>query len=224
MKISLRRKEGREDVLQHPPLPSPWRLLLIWGNIGLQSFGGGASTLLLIRQAFIEKHDWVQEEEFARFWSLCLMTPGINLIGLTILIGRKLGGTRGVVASLAGLLLPSALITCLLTAGFLAVEHQPLIQAMLKGVIPATAGIMLLVGLKFAQPLLQVAWREGKLKITFSLVLIIVTVVAIIALKITVALVLVCAALVGAGIFSTRPVPGVAPSQENEHKPEEVQP
>src|SRR5258708_8948450 len=140
MKLSLRKKEGQGDALQRPLLPGIWRLFFIWGSIGLQSFGGGASTLLLIRQAFIEKHAWVEEEEFLRFWSLCLMTPGINLIGLTILIGRKLGGVRGIVASLTGLLLPSAVITCLLTAGFTPLEHPPVVQATLQGGISSTAG------------------------------------------------------------------------------------
>ncbi len=167
MKLSLRKKEGQGDALQRPLLPGIWRLFFIWGSIGLQSFGGGASTLLLIRQAFIEKHAWVEEEEFLRFWSLCLMAPGINLIGLTILIGRKLGGVRGVVASLTGLLLPSAVITCLLTAGFKAVEHQ------------------------------------------------------LIVFKITVVLVLLCAALLGASIFSVRPAPEVTPDLEDERKREE---
>src|SRR5258708_37330949 len=133
MKLSWRKKGGQGDALLRPLLPGTWRLFLIWGSIGLQSFGGGASTLLLIRQAFIEKHAWVQEEEFVRFWSLCLMTPGINLVGLTILIGRKLGGVRGIVASLTGLLLPSAVITCLLTAGVLAGHYHPVISAPVNG-------------------------------------------------------------------------------------------
>lgn len=223
MKLSLKKKEGRGDAVLHPLLPGTWRLFLIWGSIGLQSFGGGASTLLLIRQAFLEKHAWIQEEEFVRFWSLCLMTPGINLIGLTILIGRKLGGVRGIVASLTGLLLPSAAITCLLTAGFTAVEHQPVIQAMLKGVIPATAGIMLLVGWNFARPLLEQGWNESKLKFVFSLLFITLTVVAVIIFKITVVLVLLGAVLVGAGIFSVKPGPEVTPNQEHEHKREEEQ-
>ena len=34
-----------------------------------------------------------------------------HLVGMTILIGRKLGGWRGVFASLGGLLVPSAVIT-----------------------------------------------------------------------------------------------------------------
>src|SRR3989442_15809462 len=97
------------------PRPSTWQLFRIWASIGLQSFGGGASTTLLIQRAFIEKYKWLSMEEFAHLWNLCILTPGINLVALTVLIGKKLAGTPGIAASLAGLLLPSAIITCLLT-------------------------------------------------------------------------------------------------------------
>src|SRR3989442_15706841 len=120
------------------PRPGKWQLFRIWASIGLQSFGGGASTTLLIQRAFIEKYKWLSMEEFAHLWNLCILTPGINLVALTVLIGKKLAGTRGIAASLAGLLLPSAIITCLLTAGFKTVENQPAVQAILRGVIPAT--------------------------------------------------------------------------------------
>lgn len=105
------------------PRPSTWQLFRIWAGVGLQSFGGGASTTFLIQRAFIEKHRWLSIEEFMHLWSLCLLTPGINLVALTVLIGKKLGGTRGIVASLAGMLLPSAAITCLLAAIFKQIEH-----------------------------------------------------------------------------------------------------
>src|SRR2546430_11357795 len=103
--------------------PGIWKLFRIWAAIGLQSFGGGASTIFLIQRAFIDKGRWMTMEEFARYWNLCIFTPGINLVALTVLIGRKLGGTWGIVVSLAGMLLPSGLITCLLAAGFEPIQN-----------------------------------------------------------------------------------------------------
>ncbi len=187
--------------------PGPWLLLRLWSRIGLQSFGGGAPTLFLIRREFVDKRDWIGDEEFGRYWNLCIMTPGINLIALTILIGRKLGGTRGIVVSLAGLLLPSATITCLLTVGFKTVQNLPAVQAILRGVVPATAGIMLLVGLKFAEPLLKLGRKEGFIKLTASIIIIIASALVVILLKLTVVLVLLCAALLGIALFTVRQTP-----------------
>ena len=68
------------------PKPTIWQLFRIWAGIGLQSFGGGASTTFLIQRAFIEKHKWLSMEEFLHLWNLCLLTPGINLVALTVLM------------------------------------------------------------------------------------------------------------------------------------------
>ena len=194
-----------------------WQLLSIWGSIGLQSFGGGPSTLFLIRREFVEKRDWLTAEEFGRFWNLCNLTPGINQVALTILIGRKLGGWWGIAASLAGLLLPSAMITCLLTVGFKVIQTVPAVQAMLRGVVPATAGIMLLVALRFAQPLFARGSKEGLLTLSISLALIVACALVLIVFKLTVILAVIGAALVGAAVFTS--IPSFRDSLEDKESP-----
>ena len=186
------------------PRPGKWQLFRIWTSIGLQSFGGGASTTFLIQRAFIEKHRWLSIEEFLHLWNLCILTPGINLVALTVLIGRKLGGNWGIVVSLAGMLLPSAIITCLLAAIFKQIEHIAAVQAVLRGVIPATGGIMLLVGLNYALPLIRRGNKEGILYLLMSSVIIIACALVVILLKLSVIVVVLSAAFLGALFFSPR--------------------
>ncbi len=205
----------------HDPEPGHWKLFRVWGGIGLQSFGGGASTTYLIYHTFVEKRGWLLPEEYNQFWNLSVIIPGINILGLTVLIGRKLGGVRGLFASLAGLLLPSATITCLLTAGFLSVQSVPAVQAMLRGVVPATAGIMLVVGINYARPLLKEIKAEGTPRLVTGLVLIALVALAIILLQVAVALVLIGSALLSI-LFFTRPVAtavemGKEPEMEEAH-------
>lgn len=196
-----------------PARPGAWLLLRIWGGIGLQSFGGGASTSYLIYTTFVEKRAWLLPEEYNKFWNLSVMAPGINLVGMTILIGRKLGGVRGVLASLVGLLLPSAAITCLLTAAFLGVQRFAAVQAMLRGVIPATAGIMLVVGIKYAQPLVKELRAEGVPRLVMGLAIVLLVLLAIILLQIMIPIVLIGAVLLSIPIF-TRPLPPVGTNAE----------
>ena len=198
--------------------PSKWQLFRIWASIGLQSFGGGASTTLLIQRAFIDSHRWLSMEEFMRLWNLCILTPGINLVALTVLIGRKLGGTWGIAVSLTGLLLPSATITCLITAGFAIVQQMPMVQAILRGVVPATGGIMLLVGLNFALPLIRRSYKEGLLYLLTSSLLIIACALAIILLKLTVIVVILSAVLLGALFFSPRPASPLLKEERREQQ------
>lgn len=196
------------------PRPGIWRLFRIWASVGLQSFGGGASTTFLIQRAFIERHKWLSIEEFAHLWNLCILTPGINLVAVTVLIGKKLGGVWGIVASLVGLLVPSALITCLLAAIFQQIEHLPAVQAVVRGVVPATGAVMLLVGLNFAKPLFLRASKEGWLSLLGSSVFILVCALVIIVLKVSVILVVIGAVILGALLFTPRPAPSVLEEEQ----------
>jgi chromate transporter len=150
-----------DSQVQQPP-PSPGRQLLIWLNIGIQSFGGGAATLYLIRRAAVEQHGWLTDEEYARYWGICQIAPGINILGLVILIGWQISGAVGVALALAGLLLPSAAITMMLTAMYSRIEQVPLVQAALHGVVPATVGLGLLLAVGMLRPLLSASRKEGR--------------------------------------------------------------
>jgi chromate transporter len=150
---------------------SPWKQLLIWLNIGIQSFGGGAATLYLIRREAVERHGWLSDEEYTRYWGICQIAPGINILGLVILIGWQVSGALGVALALGGLLLPSAAITIMLTAMYSRVEQVPLVQAALSGVVPATAGLGLLLAVGMLRPLLSASRREGRASLAVALAL-----------------------------------------------------
>ncbi|GAC1669334.1 MAG: hypothetical protein PVS3B3_39450 [Ktedonobacteraceae bacterium] len=186
---------------RHVP-PTRWSLFIAWSAIGIQSFGGGSSTLLLIRRAFVERHQWIEVQEYERIWSLSQLTPGIKLIAVIILMGRRLGGWWGVVISLLGMLLPSATITCLLTVGFTTIQHLLITQAVLHGVVPATAGIMLTLALQFAFPLLKRGQREGFLNLGATVVLIVGCTTVLFMSRIEVLVIVLSTALISAGVFT----------------------
>ncbi len=153
--------------------PSCWLLLRVWLLLGAQSFGGGAATLFLIRRAVVERYGWISAEAFTRYWAICQIAPGINLLGLTILIGWHLAGVTGVTLSLLGLLFPSVLITILLTALYASIQDLALVQAAFRGVIPATVGLGFLLSIQMGRPLLVAGWRTSRLRFWLSCALLI---------------------------------------------------
>ncbi len=146
-------------------------LFRLWLGIGTQSFGGGAATIYLIRQAVVERRGWLTDAEFTEAWAICQLTPGINLLALTAMIGWRRRGVGGVAASLMGLLLPSASITALIAASYSAIQRLPLIQAAVRGIIPATVGIGLLLSYQLARPYLQASRAQGRGAWLFSVAL-----------------------------------------------------
>ena len=139
-------------------IPSLPALFGIWFSLGLQSFGGGSATRYLIWQAAVERYAWISDEEFTRFWAMCQLTPGINLLALTALLGWRLAGLAGVLVCLFGLLFPSISITLLITALYAYIRNSSLVQHALEGIVPATVGMGLIMVWRMFDPL----WREGR--------------------------------------------------------------
>ena len=131
--------------------PTIRRQLRVWVAVGSQSVGGGASTLFLMRQLLIRREGWVTEREFAQDWTLSRTSPGLTLIGLAALLGRRIDGARGLLLALLGLLVPSAGITIAMAAGFIYIRDQPLVQAAIRGIAPATIGLTLAIMVIFVR-------------------------------------------------------------------------
>ena len=161
-----------ETATSPPPTVSPLRFFVIWLLLGAQSFGGGAVSLALIRRASVETYGWLTEAEFVRDWALVQLAPGINLLGLIVLIGRRWGGMQGIALALAGLLLPSAAVTVLMTALYAQAASQPLVQAALHGILPATVGLGLATAYQIARPLVRQSAREGRASLALSVALV----------------------------------------------------
>lgn len=152
------------------------KLFLIWFNIGITSFGGGAITQFLIQDKFIYKYHWITEEEYATIIGIGQITPGINILAYTILIGRKLAGWRGSVLSVLGLIVPSAAITIMLSAVYLNFSQYPIVQRGLRAAFAAIFGISLITNWRNMKPILRRGKQEGLLPLSAFLTIIIGTV------------------------------------------------
>ena len=184
-----------------------------WLLIGIQSFGGGSSTFFLIHQAVI-KRGWLNEEEFVRAWALAQIAPGINLVKLTVMIGYRLRGGLGVIAAMAGLLLPSAAVTILMTAGFTTIRSVPLVEAMMKGILPAAIGLLLAMSAQMAQPLFQRARQEGHARMGVHLLILLSAALLMGLLKISPVAILLLAGVAAILLFALIPVSKPGPPVE----------
>ena len=153
------------------PAPSLWLLFRVWLALGVQSFGGGTATLALIRREVVEQRRWLTADEFTRDWSLCFIAPGINLLGMTILVGRRVAGVAGIFVALLGLLLPSVTITIAMAALYADLQRASSVQAALRGIVPATVGLGLLLATDMARPLIVASRREERASLVVSAVL-----------------------------------------------------
>jgi chromate transporter len=125
--------------------------LRAWLAIGSQSIGGGPATLYLMRRILVLQRYWLTDVEFSQDWILSKTSPGLTMIALTALLGRRIDGWRGLLTALSGLLVPSVVLTIVMAAGFAYIRDQPLVQAALLGIGPATIGLTLAMMTIFAR-------------------------------------------------------------------------
>lgn len=185
-------------AISNRPATSLWQLFRVWFQMGLQSFGGGMATLYMIRRAVVDQYGWLTAGEFARDWALCQAAPGINLICMTILIGRQVAGIPGALVAVFGLLLPSVAITITMTALYASFRDSTLLQSAIHGVVPATVGLGLLLSASMARPLLAASRRESNFSLVVGVILLVGSAVALLLWQLPVILVLCTAGLIGA--------------------------
>ncbi len=137
------------------PTPSSRALARAWFVIGTQSVGGGSSTLFMIRRVVVDQMRWVTVRDFTESWALSQLSPGIHLVALAGLLGRQIAGVRGVIVSVAGMMVPASLIAAILTAFFSQIAQHPLTIAALAGIAPVAAGMTIGLALTTAGPMMQ---------------------------------------------------------------------
>lgn len=183
--------------------------------IGIQSFGGGSSTFILIHQTAIQRR-WLTEEEFVRAWAIVQIAPGINLVKLTVMIGYRLQGWLGIGVAVSGLLLPSAAVTVLMTAGFATLRNLSWLQAMMKGVLPATIGLSLAMGVQMAQPIFTRAYREGRVRLGAHLFILSTAALLLAVLHVSPVVILLLSGIMAIALFFL--IPTSQPQQSTEKK------
>lgn len=141
--------------------PSLLTLAKTWAAIGSQSLGGGPSMIYMMRLLLVERYKWLTASVFQECWAIGQAAPGMRNIALTGLLSERIAGFPGMVVSVVAMVLPSALITVLLTAGLVEIERVPAVQSAMRGIVPVTAGMTLALAVFFG----RTAVRKGRVGI-----------------------------------------------------------
>jgi chromate transporter len=126
--------------------PSPATLFGAFFQIGVTSFGGGLVAYL--RDEIVTNRNWMTEDEFLAALEIGQTLPGLNSVNVAIIAGRKLAGPAGAIAAATGLVIPGAVILCLLGYLYALFHKNPDVAAALAGIAAAAVGLLLQVTLK----------------------------------------------------------------------------
>jgi chromate transporter len=114
-----------------------------WLRLGFISFGGPAGQIAIMQRELVEQRRWISEQRFVHALNYCMMLPGPEAQQLATYLGWLMHRTLGGVVAGLLFILPSMLLLIGLSYLYMAHGQQPLVAALLYGIKPAVAAIVL---------------------------------------------------------------------------------
>src|SRR5918997_738176 len=146
---------GSETADAQPAQPAApgtlWQLTAYFLKLGTIGFGGPVALVGYMQRDLVERHHWIDDEEYKLGLALAQIMPGPLAAQLAMAIGYFAHGVLG--ATLVGLafVLPSFLMVLALSALYVAFGGLWWMQAVFYGVSAAVIGIIAIAAFKLAR-------------------------------------------------------------------------
>jgi chromate transporter len=145
---------------------------------GLLGYGGGPSTIPLVRYEAVDRYHWMDDEEFAEVLAMANALPGPIATKMATYIGYKVKGTMGAIVANLATVMPTVIALIVLLGSLYAMGNSKIVHGMIMAVGPVI-GMMLGV---MTYQFLQKSWKG--LGTIGSIVMVVVSLVALQILKI----------------------------------------
>ena len=114
-------------------------------KIGAFTFGGGWAMISIIEREIVDKHHWIEKDEFLDLLAIAQSLPGILAVNIAASVGDRIKGGKGSIVASLGTILPSFLII-LLIAIFLTpdmIKNNRVISSIFMGIRPAVVALII---------------------------------------------------------------------------------
>ncbi len=111
-------------------------------KIGLFTLGGGYAMIPVIEEEVVDKHGWINREEFLDLIAVAQSCPGALAINISVFVGYKLRRLPGALCTLIGTALPSFVIILLIAMFFHRFQDNAFVAAAFRGIRPAVVALI----------------------------------------------------------------------------------
>lgn len=151
---------------------SIFQLFSTFFKIGLFTFGGGWAMISIIEREIVDKHHWLEREDFLDLLAVAQSLPGILAVNISVAVGDKIRGRLGSIFSALGTILPSFLII-LAIAIFLTpdtINGNPVLVKIFKGIRPAVVALIIAPVITSARAA-KIGWKTVWIPVVVALVI-----------------------------------------------------
>ena len=110
-----------------------WKLFLSTLYLSAFTFGGGYVIVTLMKDKFVDKYHWIEENEMLDLIAIAQSAPGAIAVNGAIVVGYKLAGLAGVLTAIFGTVLPPFLIISVISVFYQIFRDNFIISELLDG-------------------------------------------------------------------------------------------
>jgi chromate transporter len=114
------------------------------------TFGGGYVIVPLMKKKFVDKLNWIEEDEMLNMVALAQSAPGPIAVNASILIGYRIAGITGALVTAFGTVLPPLVILTVISFFYQSFRDSKIVSALLKGMQAGVAAVIMDVVLGMA--------------------------------------------------------------------------
>ena len=103
-------------------------------KVGIMLLGGGYVILPLLTSELVDKKKWITSDELCEYYALSSSLPGIIAANVAIFTGRKLGGLKGALAAITGVVMPAFIAIVLLASVLSELAHFRSVEYIFWGI------------------------------------------------------------------------------------------
>lgn len=126
-------------------------LALRMTTLSILAVGGAISTAPEMQHYLVDLKSWMSPEQFTASVAMAQAAPGPNVLFVPLL-GWKVAGIAGILASSLGIMLPSSLVAFFIGRRFGNGASSPLLSSFTAGLTPLTLGLLLSTGWILLEP------------------------------------------------------------------------
>ena len=119
------------------------------------TFGGGFVIVPLMREKFVRKLNWIEEEEMLDLTAIAQSSPGPIAVNAAILVGYHVAGVPGAAVAMMGTVLPPFIIISIISLFYIAFRDSLIVRIIMAGMLAGVAAVITNVVIDMVRDILK---------------------------------------------------------------------
>jgi chromate transporter len=146
-------------------------LFLAFFRVGMLGYGGGPSSIPLVKKEVVERYGWMEEDEFSDTLALANTLPGPIATKLAGYIGYRVKGLFGMFVTLLASVLPTVLIMIFFLSLIANYKEKSWVMGMTQAIIPVVGAMLVAMTWEFVDKSAStLGWVKALLLMGISLI------------------------------------------------------